>query len=172
MTSPLWCIRDNGCRSLKIQYSFTCSAQYFAKSRTVEPKLTCTFQLFKKTKVPNRNRQKTRILKGIQLNFFELIYSCGGCYSEFFRLVLFGVEFYYLYRNSEEAFWSRHIRSIRMGTSIPNRHMCLVGTGATFLNRHIRSSNRHPFGRNELLPNRYIHSVRTGATVPNRHVCS
>jgi len=60
-----------------------------------------------------------------------------------------------------------------MGTTIPNRHIYLVGTG------HNRSELTHPFAelthplfRNGLSPNRHIHSVRTGATILNRHVRS
>jgi len=80
--------------------------------------------------------------------------------SHLFELI-FAVKFCPLYKNLEEAFQSRHTRSIGMGKTIPNRHICSVGTGATVPNRHIRSPNRqsiwpkrfipeqtHPFGRN------------------------
>jgi len=60
-----------------------------------------------------------------------------------FCVIHFGVEFCFSYRNSEEAFWSRHIHLIRIGTTISNRHICSVGTGATIMNRCIRSPNRH-----------------------------
>ena len=123
-------------------------------------------------KVEKYTDQKSEFKQSSERNFVELIYSCGCCYSEFFGLYLFGVEFYLLYRNSEEAFRSRHIHLIGIGITIPNRHICSVGTGKIILNRHIRSPNRYIYRPKWIVPEQTNHSVGTDAIVSNRHVCS
>ena len=114
-------------------------------------------------------------------------------------MIYFGVKFCPLYRNLEEAFRSKRISSIGMGAIIPNKHICLVVTGATVLIRNICSPNctsvqskrvvpeqthpfglnkrnryeqTHPFDRNGLSPNKHIYSVETNAIVPTKHICS
>ena len=105
--------------------------------------------LVQETEAEKRHLSKIRIqteFNKISLNSFFLVVIV--------ILSFFRVEFCPLYRNSEEAFRSRRIRLIRMGTTIPNRHIYSVRTGAIILNRRIClpswivSKQTHQFNQN------------------------
>ena len=98
--------------------------------------------LVQKIEVEKRTQTKIRIqteFNKISLNSFIL----AVVVILSFWVVYFGVEFYLLYRNLEEAFCSKHICLIGMGAIIPNSHIYSVKTSATVLIRHIHSPNRH-----------------------------
>jgi len=82
-------------------------------------------------------------------------------------VILFGVKFCYLHRNSEEAFRSKHIHMIRMCATIMKKHMFSWNRRNHFDQTHPFSEHTHLFGRNGLSPNRHIHSVGTRAIISN-----
>jgi len=116
---------------------FTYSAQYFAKSRIVKPKLTHTFHLTGSWNGP-RNYKNSK--ENFCLNIPSSERNEGNEFQVIFGFI-FGVVFYHLIRGD---------LSVVTGATLPKRHICSVGTDATFPNRHIRSSNRH------------IHSAKMG----------
>ena len=113
-------------------------------------------------KVAKRTRTKNRILDTIlkseqyfkESSLKNSIIHCNWLSFEILTCLScsFGVEFYPLYRNLEEAFQSRYTRLFRIDATIPNRHICSVGTGAIIPTKHIRSSNIHPFDRKWVVP--------------------
>ena len=108
-----------------------------------QTKIDTYLPLVQRTEVEKRTKPKTRIQTEFNKFFLNSFIFVVVMILRFSLVIHFGVEFFSLYRNLEEAFQSRHIRSIGMGATIPTRHICSIRIGETIPNRHIHSLNRH-----------------------------